>query len=56
VLQGRAQHQAAYRVDGRSQPQALIWTAGPEADVAHAPTLLESVDARHVLLDKSLRQ
>ncbi len=37
----------------RSQPQALILTAGTEADVMHAPTLLESVDARHVLMDKA---
>jgi transposase len=40
-------------VDGRSQPQALILTAGTEADVVHAPALLESVEARHVLMDKA---
>ena len=37
-------------VDGRSQPQALILTAGAEADVVHAPALLESVAAKHVLM------
>jgi len=40
-------------VDRRSQPQALILTAGAEADVVHAPALLESVAARHVLMDKA---
>ena len=40
-------------VDGRSQPQALILTAGTEADVVHAPALLESVEAEHVLMDKA---
>jgi len=40
-------------VDGRSQLQALILTAGTEADVVHTPALQESVDARHVLMDKA---
>lgn len=40
-------------VDGRSQSQALILTAGTEADVVHAPALLESVEARQVLMDKA---
>ncbi|WP_341806006.1 IS5 family transposase [Prosthecobacter fusiformis] len=39
-------------VDGRCQPQSLILTAGSEADVVHAPALLESVEARKVLMDK----
>lgn len=62
---GGQQHQAMSRtkgglntklhvaVDARSQPQALILTAGTEADVVHAPTLLESVEAKQVLMDKA---
>lgn len=33
-------------VDKRSQPLALILIAGTEADVVHAPALLESADTR----------
>lgn len=40
-------------VDVRSQPQALILTAGTEADVVHAPALLESVEAKRVIMDKA---
>ncbi|TDU62098.1 transposase, partial [Prosthecobacter fusiformis] len=40
-------------VDGRCQPQSLILTAGTEADVLHAPALLESVEGRRVLMDKA---
>lgn len=40
-------------VDGCGQPQALILTAGSEADVVHAPALLEAVEAKHVLMDKA---
>lgn len=43
-------HAAVHR---RCQPQALILTAGTEADVVHAPALLESVEARRVLMDKA---
>ena len=39
--------------DDRSQPQCLILTAGPEADVVHAPSLLEAASARHVLMDRA---
>ena len=39
--------------DDRSEPQCLILTAGPEADVVHAPTLLEAASARHVLMDRA---
>jgi transposase len=40
-------------VDGNCQPQALILTAGTQADVVHAPELLESVEAEYVLMDKA---
>lgn len=40
-------------VDGRGQPQGLILTAGTEADVMHAPALLESVEGRQMLMDKA---
>lgn len=40
-------------VDVRSQPQALILTAGTEADVVHAPALLESLEAKGVIMDKA---
>ena len=39
--------------DDRSQPQCLILTAGPEADVVHAPSRLEAASARHVLMDRA---
>ena len=39
--------------DDRAQPQALILTAGQEADVSHAPTLLESATTSHVLMGRS---
>ena len=38
---------------GGQEHQALILTAGTEADVVHAPALLESVEARQVLMDKA---
>lgn len=40
-------------VDGLCQPQSLILTAGTEADVVHAPALLEGLEARKVILDKA---
>jgi transposase len=40
-------------VDGRCQPQSLILTAGTQANVVHAPALLESVEGRRVLMDKA---
>lgn len=40
-------------MDGNCQPQALILTAGTQADAVHAPELLESVEAEHVLMDKA---
>ena len=38
---------------GGQEPQALLLTAGTEADVVHAPALLESVQTRQVLMDKA---
>ena len=38
--------------DDRAQPQALIITAGQQADVSHAPGLLEQAGARHVIMDR----
>lgn len=38
--------------DDRAQPQAFILTAGQEADVTHAPALLEQAEARHVIMDR----
>jgi transposase len=40
-------------VDGRGAPQVLELSAGNEADVSHALTLLESVAARNAVADKA---
>ena len=38
--------------DDHTQSQALILTAGQEADVSHAPGLLERAESRHVIMDR----
>ena len=39
--------------DEHAQPQSLLLTAGQEADVSHAPVLLENVRATHALMDRA---
>jgi len=39
--------------DSLSQPQCLILTAGPEADVSHAPSLIEGSVGAQALMDKA---
>ena len=39
--------------DDRAQPQGLILTAGQEADVTHAPSLLENATGRQALMDRA---
>ena len=38
--------------DDRARPQALTLTAGQQADVSHAPGLLERAESRHVIMDR----
>jgi transposase len=39
--------------DALAQPQSLVLTAGQQADVTHAPTLLENAKGTHVLMDRA---
>ena len=39
--------------DGCAQPQSLILTAGPQADVSHAPSLLEHATGVHALMGRA---
>jgi transposase len=39
--------------DELAQPQSLLLTAGQEADVTHAPTLLENAEGSHALMDRA---
>lgn len=39
--------------DEHAQPQSLVLTAGEEADVTHAPTLLENARGSHALMDRA---
>ena len=39
--------------DEHAQPQSLVLTAGQEADVTHAATLLENAAGAHALMDRA---
>lgn len=39
--------------DARSQPRAMVLSAGSEADVSHAPGLIDDIEASTILMDKA---